>query len=359
MDFISSLIPPLRNSLFAGDYRGACAAWQGALDALPLPRHQRDIPYPDVGGDGLITQTALVGNPAASTVIVLIGGTHGVEGFAGSAIQCDLMALLAAGYFPLADNEALLLVNALNPWGYAFLHRHDHRGVDANRNAVDFSRPLPANPGYEKIRHLFAIPDPSRRKKALDAAAGQLGRRDYEVAVSGGQYTDPSGPFYGGDGPGHCRLVTEQLIADFRLADRRLAVIDIHTGLGPFGYGEVISDHPLHSDGWHTARRWYGAACTSSADGSSSSVPKQGLLDYAWHRIMGADSCFVTLEFGTYDTAALFDVLLADHWQATTLAGYGSEQLREHFCPADNSWREAVIFRGRQVFLQALTGVRQ
>ena len=98
----------------------------------------------------------------------------------------------------------------------------------------------------------------------------------------------------------------------YRLAKRRLAVIDVHTGLGPYGYGEVICDHPPGGAGARTAQRWYGPACTLPAEGTSSSVPKLGLLDYAWHAIMDDHSGFVTLEFGTLGTDNLFDVLLAE-----------------------------------------------
>ncbi|MDD5125397.1 DUF2817 domain-containing protein, partial [Methylovulum sp.] len=96
--------------------------------------------------------------------------------------------------------------------------------------------------------------------------------------------------------------------------------------------------------------------------GTSSSVPKTGLLDYAWHRVMNARSCYITLEFGTYRTFELFEVLLQDHllWAQT-----GNQQariahrkvMRHHFCPDDTTWRELVLFRARQVIAQALRGL--
>jgi len=72
----------------------------------------------------------------------LIGGTHGIEGFAGSAIEIDVLRLIAGGHVVIPANTAVLMVHALTPWGYAWLRRCDADGVDLNRNVVDFSRPL-------------------------------------------------------------------------------------------------------------------------------------------------------------------------------------------------------------------------
>jgi hypothetical protein len=155
-------------------------------------------------------------------------------------------------------------------------------------------------------------------------------------------------------------------MADYRLAERRLAVIDVHTGLGPYGYGEIICDHAPDSDGARTARAWYGDECTLPALGTSSSVPKLGLLDYAWHAIMRPGSCFVTLEYGTRETGELFEVLLADHRYR---AVHGTEPapgpdylalvgaLRAHFCPDDPDWRRQVLLRARQVIDRAAEGL--
>jgi hypothetical protein len=96
--------------------------------------------------------------------------------------------------------------------------------------------------------------------------------------------------------------------------------------------------------------------------GTSSSVPKLGLLDYAWHTIMNERSCYITLEFGTYRTEQLFEVLLRDH-QLWAQSGNDfarrehSQLMRKHFCPDDTAWKEMVLFRARQVISQALRGL--
>jgi len=349
--------------VFADSYRQASELWGRSIGTLSGEVVTREFRHPKTGpnGESLLCQTAWIGDRDATSVVVLISGTHGIEGFAGTAVQVDCFNLLGAGRCELPIGVALLCINALNPWGYAHSRRCDHDGIDVNRNFIDFSQALPENPGYEGLQAALRISDPVQRQRILAQHAETLGQRAYEIAISGGQYCDAAGPFYGGKGPSFSRRVIEDVMAEYDLAKRRLAVIDVHTGLGPYGYGEVICDHAPDTGGAATARYWYGPACVLPSEGTSSSVPKVGLLDYAWHAIMDESSCFVTLEFGTLGTASLFSVLLdeAACWEKLDGCDKGrvAALMREHFYPQDPSWREMVIFRSRQVLWQALSGV--
>ncbi len=317
-------------------------------------------------GQPLFTDCAWIGSDGASRVLVLISGTHGVEGYAGSAIQSDFLQLLARQTWQLPDDTAVLLVHALNPWGMAWLRRCDQQGIDLNRNFIDFAQPLPDNPGYRQLRDDL-MAEPAVRAPALQRYRQQHGQTALELAVSGGQYEDPTGPFYGGTSAAVANQLIHSLINQYTLGEKRLAVVDLHTGLGPYGYGEIICDHAPHSDGAVTAHNWYGDSVTLPLAGTSSSVPKHGLLDYAWHRIMNADSCFVTLEFGSYSVDALFNSILADHrlhaqghvsWQDPDCISI-KQHLLQHFCPDDDQWRELVLLRARQVIRLALEGLNK
>jgi hypothetical protein len=131
--------------------------------------------------------------------------------------------------------------------------------------------------------------------------------------------------------------------------------------------GEVICDHPPGSQGVRWARRWYGNAVTEPLLGTSSSVPKQGLIDFFWHQLLPERCSFVTLEFGTGSTKELFHVLRGDHWLAQqppsmTDSAQGLEikqALLQHFCPEASDWREAVIAQGLQRIDQALKGLTE
>jgi hypothetical protein len=362
--FISSGEPS--PAVFPDSYATARAQWQTFLSHILLPAQARDFPVNGSSPQGmtLATDSAWLGAETATRVLVVISGTHGIEGFAGTAVLCDMLTRLPD---QLPDSLAILCIHALNPWGYAWHRRCDADGIDLNRNFIDFNQALPDNPGYRELREALFEEDNSRRQRRLDEYLRRHGRTAWEIAISGGQYFDPQGPFYGGTAPAQGRRTIETLISDYRLAERRLAVIDVHTGLGSYGYGEIICDHPPASDGAGTARDWYGPDCTLPALGNSSSVPKLGLLDYAWHAIMQPRSCFITLEFGTLPTSNLFEVLLRDHRfralhgnQPASHPDYPAlvAALRAHFCPDDPLWRTQVLKRARQVVDQAAEGLQ-
>jgi hypothetical protein len=312
-------------------------------------------------GEDLSTEVIWLGPSAASRVLVLISATHGIEGYVGAAVQSDLIARLLKGYrLPL--DTAVLMVFALNPYGFSHGRRCDEAGIDLNRNFIDFSRVLPANDGYEHLQEAIYCEDPARRQHLLEAFRQAHGQQAFEIAVSGGQYTDPHGPFYGGDAPAHGRRAIEHVIEQYQLSRRRLGVVDVHSGLGPYAHGELINDHPPGSRGYRAANRWYGASVASPALGTSASVPKLGLIDYCWHELMDEHGCFITLEFGTFATQDLFDVVLADHraWKSADLQAKSrsADAMKQHFCPNDVNWRELVLVKARQVLQQAMDGLQ-
>lgn len=341
---------------FSEDYARARRRFRRLAGRAGLACFTETLPCPGRGplGEPLSTELAWLGPEGAERLLVLISATHGVEGFAGSAVQCRTLSRLRA----LPSGTAVLMVHALNPWGFAWLRRCDAEGIDLNRNFVDFRRPLPDNPGYRELRPLLALPTNEMMASLADWEA-RHGRTALEVALSGGQYQDPAAPFFGGRQPARGRLLIEQLIRRYRLQRRRLAVIDLHTGLGPWAEGEIICDHGPDSDGTRTAALWYGDQVTLPAAGTSSSVPKEGLLDYAWHRIMDPHSCFVTLEFGTWSTDRLLQVLLEDHRRHRHADVPLSDQaaMHEHFAPTHPGWRAAVLARADSVIDLALRGL--
>ncbi len=360
-------------ALFANTYQAARRAWLEQIRRLAV-RHDADFsthteehPLRGPDGESLATDVLWLGPEQASRVLVLISGTHGVEAYAGSAIQCFLLAEWQSGGLELPQDTALLFVHALNPWGMAWARRCDEAGIDLNRNFIDFSQPLPQDEYFNLAAPWLACTDHREREQGLTELAAQIGERACESAISSGQYQRPELPFYGGDQPAFGRQQIEALIERYALPERELVVLDLHTGLGPWGYGELICDHPPDSAGVWFARQVFGDAITEPQAGTSSSVPKYGLQDYAWHRIMDDSSCFLTLEFGSYSTLRLFQSIIEDHllWagrDALVLdepdwsAAYKQHRqtMLAHFCPADKAWQQSVLFRGWQVVRQAL-----
>ncbi len=364
-------------AFFANSYQQARQHWLKETDRQSLALQKNgwetlkssSIPHSHLGPNQAELSTDLfwLAKGKAKQVAVIISATHGIEGYVGNAGQRFLLDYLAKEGSLAPKDTAFLFVHAINPWGMAWFCRCDEKGIDLNRNYVDFNA-LPDSSDYQSLQHCFWISDSAKRQKALQEQTQLLGQKQYEVAISGGQYTDPFGPFYGGKQPSHGQQVCQKIIKDFALDEKTLIVIDIHSGLGSWAYGELICDHPLDthlaSPNDNFAQHVFGPGVTNPARGNSSSVAKFGLQDYFWHRLMGPKGCYLTLEFGSYSTQALFDVIISDHrlWKDFLQASdrvLSSETLPEeiiqqqqamleHFCPQDPYWRQLVLFQTGQ-----------
>ena len=78
--------------------------------------------------EDLIVDVALLGAQDPRNLLVLISGTHGVEGFCGSG--CQIGYLADQLYEALSSTTGLLLVHALNPFGFAWLRRVNEDNID-------------------------------------------------------------------------------------------------------------------------------------------------------------------------------------------------------------------------------------
>ena len=301
-------------------------------------------------------------------VLVLICATHGVEGFAGAAVLAHSLRTLAT-QLDRDPQLGVILIHGLNPWGFAWLRRYDHENIDLNRNFIEFSRPLPESTEYDGLHNDLFRASRHSPGEILDERLKHSSREAFTATVTRGQYQHADGLFYGGNHASWSRQILEQACdTPFLQQAARIAVIDVHTGLGPFGHGEVINDHEPGSAGFELARQWYGDNAQSALLGESCSSPKRGLLDYFWHKLMGARGCFVTLEFGTYSADNLLIALIEEQRYQNRCAAQGEARdpshptvtaLRDFFYPQDNSWRELVLFRASQIIGLALRGLQQ
>ena len=356
---------------FPRDYRDARQRFRDACAACSVPLRSRPNPNRGPDGEGLAADVAWVGPEAARKVLVLVSGTHGAEGFCGSAAQVDWLA--GGGPDRLAPDTAVLMIHAINPYGFAWLRRVTEEGVDLNRNFVDFSGPLPENPGYDELADALV---PARLSgPAFEAAEIKLadwraahGNHAFQLARKAGQYKHPGGVFFGGFGPTWSRATLEAIIADYAMAGRdQVVILDYHTGLGPFGYGEPILKNPPGSAGARRARRWFGESVTEPALGTSTTPPLHGSASNAWLGPLGERAIFIALEFGTFGAESGRTALRDDHWlHALGPVDWDSEEcrrikagLRRHYFPDTDDWKEMVLLRSRQVLRQALAGLAE
>jgi hypothetical protein len=354
---------------FSPDYQAARAKFLHA--ARSAGATLETIPHPERGPDGgeLATDVAWLGPREAEAVLVMISATHGAEGFCGSGAQVDW--LRREEWQALPDGTAVLIIHAINPYGFAWLRRVTNENVDLNRNWVDFNSPRKANPGYEALADVICpaewtaeVRDSTSR--ALEAYAEQHGRMAMQQALTGGQYNHPLGVFYGGDQPTWSRRTLTDLYEHYLRGAGRIAIIDYHTGLGPWGYGEQIIVAPPVSPRFRRAAGWYGAAITSPAaggDSTSAEIVGDG-LSFAPSFLAHAEVTAMALEFGTKPVMDVINAVRADAW----LHAYGDPlspegraikaEVRDAFFGDADDWKGMIAGQSLLATRQALKGLK-
>ncbi len=229
------------------------------------------------------------------------------------------------------------------------------------------SRP-PANEDYGAIAHLL-VPegwdDDTQQSTtlALLAYAEDVGFERLQEVVSSGQYTHPTGVFHGGTGPVWSnRWLTEHLRPIVGAA-RRVCILDLHTGLGPWGHGELISHVSSDDPAYQRGSAWWGEV-RSMVDGESVSANLSGDWLAAADRLLDdVEVTSVALEYGTVDTIAVLQALRADAvlHSVGDPTGPGAEdirtQVRAAFADDDPAWFEVVAQRFDDVAAAALTNL--
>src|SRR5680860_1306544 len=264
------------------------------------------FPHPASGleGEELAIDVAQHGDDAAPSVLVIVSATHGVEGYAGSALQSWWLDERSAsatsdrarivmihglnpdgsawvhgveGYAGSAlqswwldersasatsDRARIVMIHGFNPVGFSWVRRVNEDNVDLNRNFVDWAT-APRNDAYAEIADVLVPPTWTDETLASTTAAlmdvaGDVGLERFQQIVSGGQYDHPTGIFYGGRGPVWSNRWLAEHLARFVGPATRLGVIDLHTGLGEWGHGELISHEQVGGPGYVRGTNWWG-----------------------------------------------------------------------------------------------------
>jgi hypothetical protein len=191
------------------------------------------------------------------------------------------------------------------------------------------------------------------------------GIKAMRIARSGGQYSHPNGIFFGGIGPTWSRRTMELIMHTFQMAERDLScLVDYHTGLGPYGYGEFIIDDAPGSTGDKLANGWFGDSVTNHQLGTASGSAQQGFVADSWKAVLGHKLVSGTLEFGCYELATTHQALREEHWHHVNGFAWDNPAMRQAkakirraFYPDKDDWKEMVLFRSRQILRQAIRGL--
>ena len=349
---------------FSATYREARERFLAAARTHGAAVHAHVHPLKGAEGEEIAIDTALVGAADAPNLFIVSSGTHGPEGFSGSACQLALLhdTLLQRA----ADGgTAVLLIHAVNPYGFSHLTRTNEDNIDLNRNFGDFSRPYPANPVYEEVHALLAPaawPPSAANEEELAAAMARLaGRRD--PGVSSGQALHSDGLFYCGTAPAWSNRTVRAILRAHGAGRRHIAWIDVHTGLGPYGHGEKIFGR--HSpETLARARAWWGRDLIVSSMAESVSPRTMGhITGCAPEECPDAAITPTTLEYGTLPNPDVRRALRGEAW----LAGHPDapaalrkdirRAVRDAFYVDADDWKGMILGQFRAYALQTINGL--
>ncbi|MEM7492152.1 MAG: M14 family metallopeptidase [Pseudomonadota bacterium] len=355
-------------SCFSASYVEARAKFIKACEDRSLAVDSRLNPNAKgASGEELYADIVQIGPTNSTKALFLLSGTHGVEGYCGSGAQ---IALLSHGDFDnLPDDVCVIMVHAMNPYGFSHDRRVTEDNVDLNRNFLDFARSDLPGKDYARI-HEHILPSdwdgPGRQyaNKQLSLFIEEHGMTAFQAAVSSGQYLYPDGIFFGGHAPAWSNEMFRSAISDYLATRKTIATIDFHTGLGPHGYGELINIGSASQKA--LSAQWYGDQVTDPEAGTSTSAPLDGMVAHGMAETLSeAELAFITIEFGTYDINTVLTALRGDNWLYqtadvdTALAADIKRDIRGAFYPDTDDWKLSVWSRTREVVQMALDGICQ
>jgi len=320
-----------------------------------------------LAGETLATDVVRLGAASARKLMVITSGTHGVEGFCGSAAQIALLRDPGAQALLAKSDVAILVVHAINPYGFSYLSRTNEDNVDLNRNSIDYAQALPVNAAYDGLHALLVPkewPPTPDNARAISDYIERNGRDAYQAALTTGQHTHADGMFYGGVQATWSTRLLHTLLERHATDADHIAWIDFHTGLGPYGHGEKICAGQVTAAELARARDWWGADLASPLDGTTVASNVAGpLLDIPRRFSSRVQATAMAIEYGTVPLIDMLHMLRADTWlrqnpQAPkeTVAAI-RRQIRDAFYFEDDVWRGMILGQARAAILQGILGL--
>eukprot|EP01104_Vermistella_antarctica_P010053 TRINITY_DN264_c6_g1_i1.p1 TRINITY_DN264_c6_g1~~TRINITY_DN264_c6_g1_i1.p1 ORF type:complete len:477 (+),score=100.98 TRINITY_DN264_c6_g1_i1:36-1433(+) len=333
-----------------------------------------------------------------------LSATHGSEGFAGSAIQLRVLSEWERiqASVPEEERPTLLMVHAMNPYGFANNRRWNENNVDINRNLLltesEWARVQKRDPNHSGYMDWDFVFNPLNALSLFERVAffpkalyylALHGKVKLMKAVVGGTYHNNKGIFYGGDKlqQSHVNLLnllrTHQQksasegdnaadAATFIESTRTLALIDVHSGLGPPGIDTILCTGntvcsqfskkilPNHIVGEEKEDSGDG-----SGTGSSAYIAATGfttLYENAFTNLNLNRSYVVTEEFGTVPVTAVIRALVMEnaayHYARDThhhLAA-GRDVRNAFYLAWSDKWMCDVLTRGLDIFERVYAG---
>ncbi|MCU0545693.1 MAG: M14 family metallopeptidase [Oscillatoriaceae cyanobacterium Prado104] len=269
---------------FSPNYITARERFRSASSSLGYQNSAYPIEQVSPTGEELTIDVAIGGSPYPRRTVVISSGLHGVEGFLGSAIQLALLEERQP-IVALSSDIKVVLIHALNPYGFAWRRRWNENNVDLNRNFLLPQEVFEGSPkDYPKFNSfLNPISPPSQFEPYIIQALWLIlkyGMTTLRNTLPVGQYDFPKGLFFGGHAPSKTQEILSSNLPQWIGNASDVVHIDFHTGLGGWGTYKLLLAVSATSDSCSRLTQRFGSETIepNSTEGVSYQIRRWALL---------------------------------------------------------------------------------
>lgn len=242
-------------------------------------------------------------------LLIIVSGVHGVEGYAGSALQLLFMEKI---YEKFNESFSLLVIHAYNPYGFCNNRRVNENNVDLNRNCLKDYNSI--NEGDEKFRALFLrhkkifSPDSPRKNGLIEeskysfALAKVLLKHGVEGAItagSRGQNLYPKGVGFIGLQEEKSTRAFKDILVKFTPNFKKTILVDIHTGLGRRNSISAYAENPKSSAEFATIKKVMKGLKSRESSRISSLSHSGSITEYFYKNSKSKVNISLIIEIGT------------------------------------------------------------
>ncbi|AFY44242.1 DUF2817 domain-containing protein [Nostoc sp. PCC 7107] len=350
---------------FSPNYATARYRFCAAAQALGCQLETYSIDQTGPDEEDLTIDVAILGTSQPEQILVVSSGLHGVEGFFGSAVQCALLEERLIGWSP-SPRTALVLLHALNPYGFAWGRRGNEENIDLNRNFLLPHEEYTGSPEKYGDLDTFFNPTspPSPFEPFLMKAIATIFRHGINSLINTlpvGQYDFPQGLFFGGNRPSKTYQILAAHLPRWIGNAKNVLHIDLHTGLGKKATYKLFINDLSDSASAQWLIEKFGADVVEPYQPDGKMYKFRGGLG-TWCQAMfpQCNYKFLTAEFGTYPVIQVVEALRAEnraHFYSLPehpSKKWTRQRLAEVFAPADMTWRNMVVCRGLDLVEKAI-----
>lgn len=356
-------------------FRKQITRFDGDLESYPVISSNADLTI-DVG---------MIGSADCEKALVVSSGLHGVEGFFGSAVQHNWLNDHFEKRPELSDTR-IVLIHALNPYGFANVRRCNENNVDLNRNFIDDwsfrnndkvyqdiweayqqysfflnpeSPPSPFEPAtikglfyLLKVGYIIRGQMEAKERPGLwnVPSVAKLGTQQLRSTLPVGQYDMPRGVFFGGMEQEATTQIVRNHLPQWIGSANAIFHLDFHTGLGKFARYKLLVENGAN---YQEKLKWlvehFSSDCVEGLEGETAYQARGSMAGYCRKMFPDRRYYAVAAEFGTYKPINVLGALRAEnrahHFAEPGSLGFrwAKGRMMDVFCPASSKWRSETV----------------